>query len=84
MTKTPFMCVQNPYSLLNRGLETEMFGLIRDQGLGAMAYSPLAVGLLTGSYIPDQPPPDGSLWATRMPMRISGSWKVRQGTRFAR
>ncbi len=67
LTTTPFMCVQNPYSLLNRGLETEMFGLIRDQGLGAMAYSPLAVGLLTGSYVPDQPPPDGSLWATRMP-----------------
>ena len=35
-----FMCVQNPYNLLNRGLENEMFGLIRDRGLGAMAYSP--------------------------------------------
>src|SRR6185295_12256457 len=33
---TPFMCVQNPYSLLNRRLEQEMFGLVRDRGLGVM------------------------------------------------
>ncbi|MBM3801149.1 MAG: aldo/keto reductase [Acidimicrobiia bacterium] len=57
--------VQNPYSLLNRNLEREMFGLVRDQGLGVMAYSPLAVGLLTGAYSLDQPPPQGSLWARR-------------------
>jgi aryl-alcohol dehydrogenase-like predicted oxidoreductase len=57
--------VQNPYSLLNRRLEDEMFGLVRDRGLGLMAYSPLAVGLLSGAYQPGQPPPAGSLWATR-------------------
>ncbi|MBX2999030.1 MAG: aldo/keto reductase [Caldilineaceae bacterium] len=62
---TPFMCVQNPYSLLNRTLENEMFGLVRDRGLGVMAYSPLAVGLLSGAYVPGQPPPAGSLWGTR-------------------
>jgi 1-deoxyxylulose-5-phosphate synthase len=61
----PYMCVQNPYSLLNRRLEVEMFGLVRDRGLGVMAYSPLAVGLLSGAYQPGQPAPDGSLWATR-------------------
>jgi 1-deoxyxylulose-5-phosphate synthase len=61
---TPFMCVQNSYSLLNRSLENEMFGLVRDRGLGVMAYSPLAVGLLSGAYIPGQPAPSGSLWAT--------------------
>jgi aryl-alcohol dehydrogenase-like predicted oxidoreductase len=61
----PYVCVQNPYSLLNRELEREMFGLARDRGLGVMAYSPLAVGLLSGAYQPGQPAPDGSLWATR-------------------
>src|SRR5262245_732658 len=61
----PYMAVQNPYSLLNRRLEDEMFGLVRDRGLGLMAYSPLAVGLLSGAYQPGQPPPAGSLWATR-------------------
>lgn len=62
---TPLMCVQNPYSLLNRKLEEEMFGLVQEQGLGVMAYSPLAVGLLSGAYKPGQPAPAGSLWATR-------------------
>ncbi len=62
---TPFICVQNQYNLLDRSLEKEMFGLIRDQGLGAMAYSPLAIGLLSGLYQPGQDPPAGSYWATR-------------------
>ena len=61
----PFICVQNPYSLLNRALEGEMFGLVRDQGLGVMAYSPLAVGLLSGTYTLEEPPPPGSLWSTK-------------------
>ena len=60
----PFICVQNPYHLLNRDLEREMFGLVRDQGLGVMVYSPLAIGLLSGIYSPGRPPPSGSLWAT--------------------
>jgi aryl-alcohol dehydrogenase-like predicted oxidoreductase len=45
----PIICAQNPYSLLDRALENEMFGLLRDQGLGAMAYSPMAVAWLTGA-----------------------------------
>ncbi|NJN81894.1 MAG: aldo/keto reductase [Caldilineaceae bacterium] len=60
---TPFMAVQNQYNLLNRHLEAEMFGLIRDQGLGAMAYSPLAIGLLSGLYSSDEPAPAGSYWS---------------------
>ncbi|MDE0554513.1 MAG: aldo/keto reductase [Candidatus Poribacteria bacterium] len=62
---TPYMCIQNMYNLLNRDLETEMFGLVREEGLGVMCYSPLAVGLLSGVYSPDEPPPAGTLWATR-------------------
>ena len=61
----PYICVQNLYNLLNRQMEGEMFSLIRDMGLGAMAFSPLAVGLLSGIYSPDRPPPVGSLFATR-------------------
>ena len=63
---TPFMCIQNQYNLLTRQLEGEMFGLVRDQGLGVMVYSPLAVGLLSGVYSPDRPAPEGTLWATRL------------------
>ena len=62
---SPFMCVQNPYSLLDRRLEEEMFGLVGDQGLGVMAYSPLAIGLLSGAYAAKREPPPGSFWALR-------------------
>ena len=42
-----------------------MFGLVREEGLGVMCYSPLAVGLLSGVYSPDEPPPADTLWAAR-------------------
>ena len=58
----PLITLQNQYSLLVRGPETELFGIIRDQGLGAMAFSPLAVGLLSGAYGTDGSAPAGSLW----------------------
>lgn len=75
---TPYMCVQNRYSLLNRGMEHEMFGLIRDRGLGAMAYSPLAVGLLSGAYAPDQPLPTDSLWS-RFPEQYRDAMQGQKG-----
>ena len=65
MGADPFVCVQNPYNLLNRSLEREMFGFARDSGLGIMAYSPLAVGLLTGAYGPGTPADVGRPWARR-------------------
>jgi aryl-alcohol dehydrogenase-like predicted oxidoreductase len=67
LNAAPLITVQNPYSLLDRALETEMFPLLRHLGLGAMAYSPLAVGLLSGAYRPGHPPPAGSYWASRSP-----------------
>ena len=57
--------VQNPYSMLNRELEDEMFPMVRNTGLGIMAYSPLAVGLLSGDYDPDRMPNNMSLWGRR-------------------
>ena len=58
--------IQNPYSLLNRRLELEMFDLLTEMELGMMAYSPLAVGLLSGIYQPSQNPPIGSYWAQHL------------------
>ena len=57
--------VQNPYSMLNRELEEEMFPMARTTGLGIMAYSPLAVGLLSGDYEPAQMPDSTRLWGSR-------------------
>jgi aryl-alcohol dehydrogenase-like predicted oxidoreductase len=61
----PLITVQNPYSLLNRTLEDEMFPMVRATGLGIMAYSPLAVGLLSGVYTPETVPDDSTLWGSR-------------------
>jgi aryl-alcohol dehydrogenase-like predicted oxidoreductase len=65
LNAAPLITVQNPYSLLNRDLEQEMFPLVRSLGLGIMAYAPLATGLLSGAYTAGQFPPEGTLWGGR-------------------
>jgi aryl-alcohol dehydrogenase-like predicted oxidoreductase len=55
-----FDCVQPRYNLLYREIETELLPLCRDQGLGVIAYNPLAGGLLTGKYRAGDPPPPGT------------------------
>jgi aryl-alcohol dehydrogenase-like predicted oxidoreductase len=41
-----FVSMQNQYSLLEREEEREMFGLLTDQGVGSVPWSPLAKGFL--------------------------------------
>jgi 1-deoxyxylulose-5-phosphate synthase len=41
---TRFISMQDQYSLLAREEEREMFGLLADQGVGSMPWSPLAAG----------------------------------------
>lgn len=43
---TRFISLQNQYSLLQREEEREMFGLLADQGVGSIPWSPLAKGRL--------------------------------------
>src|SRR5262245_27594802 len=45
-----FDCVQPRYNLLYREIEAELLPLCRDQGVGVIAYHPLAAGFLTGRY----------------------------------
>jgi aryl-alcohol dehydrogenase (NADP+) len=56
----PFDCVQPRYNLLYREIENELLPLCRDQGLGVIAYNPLAGGLLSGKYTWEKPPPEGT------------------------
>lgn len=55
-----FDCLQPRYNLLYREIETEHLPLCRDQGLGVIAYNPLAGGFLSGKYQTGQAPPEGT------------------------
>jgi aryl-alcohol dehydrogenase-like predicted oxidoreductase len=57
---TPFVCCQDEYSLLARGIERELLPVIKARGLGLLPYFPLASGLLTGKYVRGAPLPKGS------------------------
>ena len=43
-----FRCEQPTYSILNRGIERDVLPVTQRHGMGAIIYSPLAQGLLTG------------------------------------
>jgi aryl-alcohol dehydrogenase-like predicted oxidoreductase len=53
-----FRTEQPPYSLLNRSTEREVLPVCQTYGLGALVWSPLAKGMLTGRYRKGQPLPD--------------------------
>lgn len=54
-----FDCLQPEYSLLVRSTEWELLPLCRAEGIGVIAWSPLAGGWLSGKYRRGQPlPPD--------------------------
>ena len=45
-----FRTEQPPYSIVNRGIEREVLPTCERYGMGALVWSPLAMGLLTGRY----------------------------------
>ena len=51
----PIVC-QPPYSAVTRLIETELIPSCNHYGVGVVAYSPLARGVLTGKYQPDAAP----------------------------
>lgn len=55
-----FISVQPSYSLADRVPEAELIPCCLDQGVGLIAYFPLAGGLLTGKYRVGEAPPPGS------------------------
>lgn len=70
-----FVCVQPLYNIVNRDIEVELLPLCREQGLGVVTYSPLARGILTGKYRPDEPPPEGTRAARRDPRMLQAEWR---------
>lgn len=49
--KTPFIIHQQKYNLLEREPEEALFTVLREEGIGAITFSPLAQGLLTDRYL---------------------------------
>lgn len=50
---TPLVIHQPSYSILNRWVEDELTDTLRTAGVGAIAFTPLAQGLLTNKYLAD-------------------------------
>jgi aryl-alcohol dehydrogenase-like predicted oxidoreductase len=52
---TPLLIHQPSYSLLNRWVEDGLLDTLEAEGVGCIAFSPLAQGLLTGKYLAGVP-----------------------------
>jgi aryl-alcohol dehydrogenase-like predicted oxidoreductase len=57
---TPFITCQDEYSLLARGIESELIPAAKTCGMSVLPYFPLASGLLTGKYKRGAPLPKGT------------------------
>jgi L-glyceraldehyde 3-phosphate reductase len=68
----PIIVEQSSYSLLNRRVESELFPSVRTAGIGVIAFSPLAQGLLSEKYLDGFP--EGS--------RIAKTWTAEQRERI--
>ena len=66
-----FVSSQPQYSMLWRKPEAEVFPLCAANGIGQIVWSPLAQGVLTGKYLPGQPPPKDSRASSP---EMSASW----------
>lgn len=55
-----FSALQAEYSLIVRSIEWELLPLCKEEGVGFLAWSPVAGGWLTGKYGRNQPPPSNS------------------------
>jgi L-glyceraldehyde 3-phosphate reductase len=49
--KIPCLIHQPSYNLLNRWIEGSLLGALEKEGIGCIAFTPLAQGLLTGKYL---------------------------------
>ncbi|MGW6917419.1 aldo/keto reductase [Kitasatospora sp. NPDC054939] len=65
-----FRTEQPPYSLLARGIEADVLPVVQRLGMGALTWSPLASGFLTGRYRKDRPIDLGSGRPALFPARF--------------
>jgi aryl-alcohol dehydrogenase (NADP+) len=70
----PIAC-QPYYNALNRMPEVEVLPASAHYGLGVVAYSPLARGVLTAKYSPSETPPEGSRAAAADTRLLETEWR---------
>ncbi|HWH00105.1 MAG TPA: aldo/keto reductase family protein [Pilimelia sp.] len=58
--RVPLVSNQPQYSMLWRVIEAEVIPTSEELGLSQIVWSPIAQGVLSGKYLPGQPPPAGS------------------------
>ena len=79
-----FISAQNHYNLLDRRAELEVVPAAEAYGIGVLPYFPLANGLLTGKYAPDQAPEGSRLSHTRTHLVHDADWQqLKQFSAFA-
>ncbi len=80
---TRFECIQPMYNLVKRQAEVELFPLCESEQLGAIPYSPLGGGLLSGKYGVDKKPDKGRLIENKMyGVRYSDEWMYEVASNF--
>ncbi|MCR8844504.1 aldo/keto reductase family protein [Paenibacillus sp. SC116] len=76
--KVPLIASQPQYSMLWRVIDAEVVPVCEREGIGQVVWSPLAQGILSGKYAPDQPVPQGSRASTSAGApffdRLVGQW----------
>jgi aryl-alcohol dehydrogenase-like predicted oxidoreductase len=73
-----FVCEQPPYSLLTRGIEADVLPVCQRYAMGAIPWSPLAGGWLSGKYSSGGEQPGSSRRAQMIPQRYDMSIPANQ------
>ena len=63
---TPLLIHQPSYSMLNRWIEPELLDAVGELGIGCIAFSPLAQGMLTGKYLDGIPEGSRASWPSSL------------------
>lgn len=79
-----FCSAQNHYSLLTRGIETDLVPACERHGLGILPYFPLESGLLTGKYKRGEAPPEGTRLGNAVRNNRPGTDLFLNDTKFAK
>jgi aryl-alcohol dehydrogenase-like predicted oxidoreductase len=75
---SPPVSNQPQYSALWRGIEHRILPTALELGMGTLAWSPLAMGVLTGKYTSSDPPPAGSRATTEEGAEVLRRYMARE------